>query len=151
MSNRTGLGRKEESEAGEKSNPTFGQKSQNVRGNILGSLHFFNLLLYLCYPIMRSDEHTESNKQISLVHYSLIWWMPNFCEALPMGQIICCPYVYSVQSSILCFKKSRLRQLSNLPKVRPLGSRWAGSWGSQECLLPRLAHALSPIPTRLYS
>lgn len=33
---------------------------------------------------MRSDEHTESKKQISLVDYSLIWWMPNFCEALPM-------------------------------------------------------------------
>lgn len=85
-----------------------------------GHYIFFNLLLYLCYPIMRSDEHTESKKQISLVDYSLIWQMPNFCEALPMGQIICCPYVYSVQSSILCFKKSRLRQLSNLPKVRPL-------------------------------
>lgn len=53
---------------GERSNPTLGEvaKSQNVQGNTLGSLYFFNLLLYLCYQIMRSDEHRESKKQTNI-------------------------------------------------------------------------------------
>lgn len=67
--------------------PLLGEvaKSQNVQGNILGSLYFSNLLLYLCHQIMRSDEHRESKKQTNISgRQSLIWWMPNFCEALPM-------------------------------------------------------------------
>lgn len=60
--------RDEESEMGEKVKPSIldeGAQSQNSGGNILGLFHFFNLLLYLCCEIMRSDEHTESERRPS--------------------------------------------------------------------------------------
>lgn len=60
-----------------------GAKSRKVGGNILGSLHFFNLLLYLCYEIMRSDKHTVSKKQPSIfgrLFFDMVG-DTNFCEA----------------------------------------------------------------------
>lgn len=116
---------------------------------------------------MRSDQHRESKKQPSiLIDYCLIWWGDtNFCEALCMWQIICYSYIYFVQSfNHVMVKKSRLRRLSNLPKVRELGSRCAGIWETQECLfqdwpvffhlflhasIPKAIHILESFSTKL--
>lgn len=65
-------------------------------------------------------------------------------------------FTSTLQCSILSMlqlkkKKNRFRKLSNLPMVRQLGSGWAGIRGTQECLIPRQAHVLSPGLTCLYS
>lgn len=87
---------------------------------------------------MRTDEQRESKKQPSiLIDYCLIWWGP-----LTFVRHFVCDREYVTLTSILSsllfspfmVKKSRFRRLSNLPKVRELGSRWAGIWETQECL-----------------
>jgi len=66
-----------------------GSKSHNAEGNILGSLHFFRLLLQLCYKIMRSYEHIVSKKQPRIFGrlFFIIVGDTNFCEALSVQQI----------------------------------------------------------------
>lgn len=77
---------------GEKIKPYFleeGSKSHNAEGNILGSLHFFRLLLHLSYKIMRSYEHIVSKKQPRIFGrlFFIIVGDTNFCEALFVQQI----------------------------------------------------------------
>lgn len=96
-----------------------GSKSHNAEENILGSLHFFRLLLHLCYKIMRSYEHTVSKKQPRIFGRLFLVGDTNFCEALSVQQInvtltsALCNLLFSP-----CYhlKTKRLRKLSSSPK-----------------------------------
>lgn len=104
---------------------------------------------------MRNDEHIESISQVLWVDYSLIWWVMLSFEKHFLSGRWCYLYInstvfYSLYVTVKK-KKNRFRKLSNLPMVRQLGSGWAGIRGTQECLIPRQAHVLSPGLTCLYS
>ena len=99
-----------------------GSKSHNDEGNILGSLHFFSLLLHLCYEIMRSYEHIVSKKQPRIFGrlFFIIVGDTNFCEALSFQQINMLPLhlLFEIFHSlhVIIKNKKRLRKLCNSPK-----------------------------------